>query len=606
MIRGVLLALALVGCTRDNPGLELDTDAGGGEDLAVPDGGGGGDGGCAASVASDPRNCGSCGHDCTKLVHVQAALVQCSAGVCNVSNACLPGWDHCTANPDDGCETDLSSPSHCGGCAIKCNASDPLCIPWGPGHTCAASCPGATPTNCSGTCTNLTTDPKNCKTCGNQCPAPANGTATCTAAVCGHTCNVGYVPCGDSCIAVGTCCTNADCTLPLTCPVVGQPCACPSGQKWCASSGSYIASGSCCTAGDCSTTVANASPSCSLGVCGYTCNGGYRACNSGCIPSGQCCSSGDCPSVTNGTPVCSGGNCSFTCNATFMKCGSLCIGAGQCCMNTDCSTTVANATPLCNAGTCTFQCDATFHRCGGACIPLSQCCVNTDCSTTVANAHGVCNTGVCSYACNTNFKSCGAGCIPTTPGSCCMTSDCTTTVANATPLCASNQCTFQCNTNFNRCGSGCIPSTSCCVNTDCTTAPANGSPFCNAGTCDFVCNPGYQRSGSSCVACASHSNGLGQNYTDCSPLGTPGKAATYSSTMANEAANAYANVNGGSPVDSSMLCVAGTTEAGVEIDNTGDPFNPTCAIWIYSGPFAGYVSEGPTCQCPIAGAKTWN
>jgi hypothetical protein len=285
-------------------------------------------------------------------------------------------------------------------------------------------------------------------------------------------------------------------------------------------------------------------------------------------------------------------------------------------MNTDCSTTVANATPLCNAGTCTFQCDATFHKCGGGCIPVSQCCVNTDCSTTVANAHGVCNTGVCSYACNTNFRACGGACISTAPGKCCVNTDCSTTVANATPLCSFNKCTFQCDPTFNRCGSGCIPQTNCCVSTDCKSAPANGSPFCNAGTCDFVCNPGYQRSGTSCVACASHSNGLGQNYTDCSPLGTPGNASTYSSTMANEAANAWGMAS--SIIDSggSGLCApGGVLSDGVEA-YWQSASGSGCAIWLYNGPAAGHVKynmdpnpgdTGPmACQCPSASDPTWN
>lgn len=514
MIRGVLLALLLAGCTRDNPGLEIGSDDGG-ADLSA----GGGDGGCGAMVASDPRNCGACGHDCTKLPHVQAALVHCTSGVCDLSNACRPGWDHCTANPNDGCETDLSSPSHCGGCAIQCTASDPLCIPWGPGHTCAASCPGGTPTNCSGTCTNVKSDPKNCNGCGHQCPAPANGNATCTGGVCGHTCSGGYVACGDSCIAIGTCCTNADCTSPQTCPGPGQMCNCPNGQKWCAQSASCIASGSCCSAADCSTGVANASPSCSLGVCGYTCNFGFRACNGGCIPQSQCCTGADCStSVANATPVCASGTCGYMCNATFQPCGSACIGAGMCCLNSDCTTTVANATPLCNGGACTFQCNATFRRCNGGCIPAGNCCVNGDCNTAVANA----------------------------------------------------------------------------------------SPFCNAGTCDFVCNSGYQRSGNSCVACASHSNGMGQTYVDCSPLGKPGVQSTYSATMAMEAAQAWG---------------MGTPQFGQ--CSTGNAYTVSwqttlesgCTMWLYTGQFAGYLRYNhitnagvpPQCLCPVDTTfPTWN
>jgi hypothetical protein len=76
-------------------------------------------------------------------------------------------------------------------------------------------------------CTNLSSDVSNCGACGNACPAPADGVATCIAGACGAACNVtGFTYCGGECVdlggdvgncgACGTACGGAtDCTAPI-------------------------------------------------------------------------------------------------------------------------------------------------------------------------------------------------------------------------------------------------------------------------------------------------------------------------------------------------------------------------------------------------------
>ncbi|HXN31786.1 MAG TPA: hypothetical protein VN894_07995, partial [Polyangiaceae bacterium] len=95
--------------------------ADGAHDAARPEGGPPPDAGCLASdlscsgacVPNDVRNCGFCGHDCTALPHVSGP-VTClpTSGACSfLPSSCAPGWTHCAANADLGCETDLSTMS---------------------------------------------------------------------------------------------------------------------------------------------------------------------------------------------------------------------------------------------------------------------------------------------------------------------------------------------------------------------------------------------------------------------------------------------------------------------------------------------------------------
>src|SRR5262249_36379433 len=114
--------------------------------------------GSTCTNLDDPKNCGACGHDCTRLPNVASSgNVACSAGKCVIpSNACAQGFDHCTTNADDGCETDITKPEHCRACATKCSAERPLCGVTG----CTACPPGLRP--CNGACVDPSVDP----TCG--------------------------------------------------------------------------------------------------------------------------------------------------------------------------------------------------------------------------------------------------------------------------------------------------------------------------------------------------------------------------------------------------------------------------------------------------------
>lgn len=89
-----------------------------------------------------------------------------------------------------------------------------------------------------------------------------------------------------------------------------------------------------------------------------------------------------------------------------------------------------------------------------------------------------------------------------------------------------------------------------------------------------------------------HSNGFGQTYQDCAPLGTPGDPATYTQHMAVEAAEAWPLFQRSMLV---MYC-GGYVFQGV--DSSGNVMS-----WIYSGPHAGTLQRPQDLNC--AGVS-WN
>ncbi|HEX4462186.1 MAG TPA: hypothetical protein VIA18_29620 [Polyangia bacterium] len=161
--------------------------------------GGTNDGGAVCGTPSDPKNCGTCGHDCTMLPNVASATgVTCNSGACQIAaSACTPGYGHCSSNPDDGCETDLSQPAHCGSCSA-CPSATPLCAAntsGGNSYMCTVSCQTPTADQCGNTCTSLQSDPEHCGTCATLC-SYAHAAAMCTGGACAQgTCVSGYMHC---------------------------------------------------------------------------------------------------------------------------------------------------------------------------------------------------------------------------------------------------------------------------------------------------------------------------------------------------------------------------------------------------------------------------
>ena len=321
-------------------------------------------------VTIDAKNCGTCGHDCTRLPHVSGAGVTCLSGRCVVPpSACAPGFAHCSANPDDGCEADLSQPAHCGTCATTCSGGSPVCSgsagDGGTGFACSSGCPSATPTLCGGSCVDLTSNAQHCASCPNACPTIANGQPACANSTCGFTCNSAFHSCGGACYAdtdVAHC------------------------------------GGACAT---CS-APANGTPACAGGSCTFSCNANYSPCGAACFnlsnDIAHCGSCGTPCSLPNATASCVGGACNVAaCTAGHANCDN--VAANGC----ETNTTVDNA----NCGGCGVACAGGKSCVGGSCVcPVgtSLCggiCVNLQSDANNCNrcGHGCqggsCSSGVC-------------------------------------------------------------------------------------------------------------------------------------------------------------------------------------------------------------------
>jgi hypothetical protein len=143
---------------------------------------------------TDPRNCGTCGNDCTKLPHVRPDQVICNNGACQIpAGGCFAGFAHCSRLLDSGCETDLSLAASCGGCTNRCATLAPLCqMPSSGPATCVAACaPGLT--SCAQPrapfgpivqhCVDLQSHRDHCGACGTPCRIPG-AEAACVAGSC--------------------------------------------------------------------------------------------------------------------------------------------------------------------------------------------------------------------------------------------------------------------------------------------------------------------------------------------------------------------------------------------------------------------------------------
>jgi hypothetical protein len=100
------------------------------------------------------------------------------------------------------------------------------------------------------------------------------------------------------------------------------------------------------------------------------------------------------------------------------------------------------------------------------------------------------------------------------------------------------------------------------------------------------------------IAQTQHPNGLGQNYVDAAPLGTPGNGATYTATMANEAAAAWQFPG----TVSTAQC--GSTGPQIVSKQTAT----SCAAWAYTKALAGHVklnAANKNCYCPTSTDPVW-
>lgn len=355
---------------------------------------------------------------------------------------CTPGLAQCDGADLEVCngegsawEVTSTCPFVCdqGACAGECAPND-------------AQCDGVTPQTCNnaGQWTNEAACDFICTAgaCTGACTPAAvicNGTTvqTCNgqgawddALVCPYVCSGGActgvcVPGAAQCngLAVDTCDVNGQWQTGSPCLFVcsGGACigACVPGTFECDGTGTRTCDGQ----GQWNTTVpcpgdVNADPTCSVGVCGTTCQTGYDNCTSapGCesdLSDPATC--GTCSNVCNstgGTATCSMGTCGITCDGTHADCVN---GATDGCETdlgtvTDCSTCDdACSTPPAHAA---GVCDGIQEGCGYVCVGLWDDCQNGaadgcehdvsddpwNCGGCGISCHGgTCSAGVCEW-----------------------------------------------------------------------------------------------------------------------------------------------------------------------------------------------------------------
>ena len=235
----------------------------------------------------DPRF--GCGARTCEPCSIAKGEASCQGGACAVA-ACEQNRADCNKSPSDGCETTLSTDkNNCGGCGIAC-ADDEVCGPSG----CATSCPSNLK-KCGQACVDTQTDAQHCGACNAGCPAPANGSASCSGGSCKAQCNAGYRLCGASCVAESPTSCGATCKV------------CPS--------------------------TANGTPLCNAGACSIKCNVGYQACATGCCVIAPVCKA-DGASCTNKAECCH--DICFASMCLCMQPGQSCDNDKQCCNGKKC------------------------------------------------------------------------------------------------------------------------------------------------------------------------------------------------------------------------------------------------------------------------------
>jgi len=76
--------------------------------------------GCEVNTGDDPNHCGRCNGVCSS----NHGVPDCSSGVCTIT--CDPGFGDCDGMIGNGCETQLTSTSHCGSCGRVCTTG--MCV----------------------------------------------------------------------------------------------------------------------------------------------------------------------------------------------------------------------------------------------------------------------------------------------------------------------------------------------------------------------------------------------------------------------------------------------------------------------------------------------
>lgn len=292
--------------------------------------------GACLDTTSDTSNCGSCGHVCP-------FGTSCSGRACVCPTALMLCSDACVDTTTDA--------ANCGSCAHACGA----------GEECVA---GA------------------CRACGSA------GGPCCAGGICADRGGLG----ANICMA-GTC---------VGCGFAGEPCCTPDRSAYDCSPRSIPRLG--CASGTCSPCVG-----------GYVCPDGV-SCGGSSDPwaCGPSCTA--CPAPANATATCTSGVCDFTCDAGYTRSGSTCTHV--CASEFSCNPLTAMGCP---AGQGCYLTDATSATCatagaglfGAPCTSITDCAAGLECVVDAATRTTTCRTLCCGSGDDARCRSAALGGMPT-------------------------------------------------------------------------------------------------------------------------------------------------------------------------------------------------
>ncbi len=444
--------------------------------------------GCETSLETT-TDCGSCGTACSRA----NATASCSGGSCHIGS-CNSLWDDCDGVDSNGCEQTLTTLANCGGCGVTCalaHAGEECST-----GTCRITSCDSLWDNCDGThsngCETDLTTLTDCGGCGNTCSL-AHASETCATGQCRiQSCDTLWDDCNSNhadgcetsletltdCGSCGAPCTRAHATASCS----GGSChigSCNSGWGNCDGTDSNGCEQTLTTlahCGACNTpcNLANASESCATGTCLITsCNSGWGDCDgvdsNGCENSldslSNCGSCGTPCSRQNATASCSGDVCHISsCNSGWGNCDGIdsngCENSldslsdcGSC--GTPCSR--AHATASCSGDVCHISsCNSGWDNCDGI--------DSNGCEANLSSDPG--NCGFCGHSCGANAYCSSSTC------------HCNANYGNCDGN-WSNGCEANLLTDDNNCGSC---GHDCGQNAYCSS----GNCYCNAlwGNCD--------------------------------------------------------------------------------------------------------------------------
>ncbi|MSP60762.1 MAG: hypothetical protein EXR72_10545 [Myxococcales bacterium] len=461
------------------------------------------DNGCEVDLNTDAMNCLACGSTCAIANGKGGCSMGCTVGMCDV------GFADCDKDAKNGCEVStLADAKNCGGCGMGCGMvmnGLPKCDTG----KCTVDMCNAGFGDCdmdpmNGCETNTGSDAKNCGKCAMACPQPMGGTASCAMGVCGSKCTA---PLADCNMNVMDGCEVDTSNSPAHCGGCGKACLAPP----------------------------NATATCAIGACGFTCKAGFADCDkmaaNGCevstdtdVNNCKTCAT-KCPTPMNATPTCVAGVCGVgACGGAFKDCNA--NVADGCETNTNTSilhcafcnmkcAVPANGNAACVAAVCGLgSCNVPFGNCDNMAANGCEINLSTDAKNcgacakvcaTPANATPACANSTCGIdTCTVGFADCanGAadGCEVNTTNNVNNCGACGTkcVTPNGTAGCAASKCTVACNANFANCdmnvANGCEVSTrddakNCGACAMVCPAVANGTPGCAFAQCTIgSCN----------------------------------------------------------------------------------------------------------------------